>query len=86
MISWKIRIWAREVDPYAHFNIKPIQNDIKVIVGEPDIMNPNSFKNIKQIVQNIATRANRQWVFLENDGGILGPLLKLIFNTYRCKV
>ena len=27
----------------------------------------------------------RQWIFLENVGGILNPLLKLIFNSHLCK-
>ena len=27
----------------------------------------------------------RQWIFLENVGGILNPLLKRIFNSHLCK-
>ena len=27
----------------------------------------------------------RQWIFLESDGDILNHLLKLIFNSHRCK-
>ena len=86
---------GKKIDPYFHFKIVSTANNIKVIVGEPDIKNSNSFKNIFEIVQTLVQRAHidryvdddsicrRKWIFLENDGGILNPFLKLIFNTVR---
>ena len=57
------------------------------------MLNPNSFKNISSILQNIGTRSGirgyssegqREWRFLENDGGILSPIYKLIENVLKC--
>ena len=28
----------------------------------------------------------RKWIFIENDGGILVPVIKLISSIYRCKI
>ena len=27
------------IDPYDHFNVKPLENEIEVVVGEPDMLN-----------------------------------------------
>ena len=81
-------------DAYKHFNFPINTNDVEVHVGEPDFLNPNSFQNIATILDNIGKRAEinkycpsgkRQWLFMENDGGILCVLLKLVFNVVRCE-
>ena len=81
-------------DPYSHFKFEINRNNTKVQVGEPDFVNPNSFENIVTIIYNIGRRADiakyntqgkRQWLFLENDGGIIFILLKLIFNVIKCQ-
>ena len=84
------------VDPYNHFENKATEYNVKLIVGEPDMLNPNGYENISTIIYNIGKRAKIdryapsecnpecKWLFVENDGGILGPMMKLIFNVYRC--
>ena len=42
------------------------------------------FFNNSRYIDEADTR-KRQWIFLEYDGGISNPLLKLIFNSHRCK-
>ena len=42
------------------------------------------FFNDSGYIDEADTR-KRQWIFLENDRGILKPLLKLILNSHRCK-
>ena len=32
----------------------------------------------------ISEAESRKWVFIENDGDISNPVLKLTFNIYRC--
>ena len=86
-----------KIDPYSHFSITPKENNIKVLTGEPDMIKPNSVENVKQLLFATGRRANisnfvgsnvdpdpREWMCFENDGGILGPILKLIFNLLRC--
>ena len=84
----------RNSDPYSHFKFEINRNNIKVQVGEPDFVNPNSFENIATINHNIGrradiakfnTRGKPQWLFLENDGGIIFILLKLMFNVIKCQ-
>ena len=74
--------------PYHHFNIQPKSNSITVQIGEPDMLNPNSFEYIVSILKNLGKRANitnydstgeHEWLLLENDGGILFICLKLIY-------
>ena len=84
------------IDPYDHFNVKPLENEIDVVVGEPDMLNPSGYQNISEILTLVGERASidryckeekerqRKWIFLENDGGIMNPTIKLIFNVYRC--
>ena len=80
-------------DPYGHFSIKPKDTDIKVIVGEPDLMNPSGFLNISKILQNIGKRTlidkyveggKRKWLFLD-DGSIYHIAVKLIDNVLQCR-
>jgi len=82
-------------DPYKHFHISFKKNDVVVKVGEPDSVNPNSFANISLILRNLGRRAGirkydstktRQWIFLENDGGIYTILSKLIANVLKCNI
>ena len=66
---------------------------MEVVTGEPDMIKPNSIENIKRLLQILRVRAGiaisgtsdeenkREWLFVENDGGIVNPILKLIFNT-----
>ena len=60
------------------------------------MLNLNSFENFSTILQTLGKRASiekyspddsvekRKWLFLEDDGGILNIVLKLIFNVYHC--
>ena len=85
-----------KVNPYLHFKAKE-SNAIKVMLGEPDMLNPNSFENLSVILHSLSERAkitkyspltseaeSRKWIFIENNGGILNPVLKLIINVYGC--
>lgn len=87
------------VDPYEHFRIQAVPNKLMTIhTGEPDMKNPNSHENIKFILRQLAGRANvdclstqsneslemRQWIYSENDVGIVSPILKLISKAYIC--
>ena len=73
-----------KVNPYSHFKAKEKSNAIKVMVGEPDMLNPNSFENLSVILWSlgqhtkitkysslISETEGRKWVFIENDGSIL---------------
>ena len=60
------------------------------------MLNPSGYQNISEILTLVGERASidryckeekerqRKWIFLENDGGIMNPTIKLIFNVYRC--
>ena len=62
--------------------MKPLENEIEVVVGEPDMLNPSGYQNISEILTLVGELASidqyckeekerqRKWVFLENDGGI----------------
>ena len=61
-------------DPYSHFNIEENPNKIKVMVGEPELINPSVFENISKILRNLGRKSgiqkynengNRQWLFLK---------------------
>ena len=41
------------VDLYNHFKNKATENNVKLIVGEPDMSNPNGYKNISTVMYNI---------------------------------
>ena len=67
-----------------------------MIVQEPEMLNPNSFENLATILRSLGRPANieqysnddnawkRKWLFIENDSGILSPMLKLIHNVHKC--
>ena len=67
-----------------------------MIVGEPKMLNPNSFENLATILRSLGRHANikaysnddnarkRKWLFIEDDGGIPIPALKLIYNVHKC--
>ena len=38
------------VDPYNHFKNKATENNVKLTVGEPDMLNPNGYENISSIM------------------------------------
>ena len=80
---------SSKVDPYDHFNVKPLENEIDVVVGEPDMLNPSCYQNISKILTFVGEPTSidryckeekekqRKWIFLENDGGIMNPAMKL---------
>ena len=83
------------INPREHFSriTETCENDIKVIVGEPDFVNPNSFQSVSQILHNIGERAGisryggeqREWLFIECDRGIDLIIKELIEQTLYCK-
>ena len=86
-----------KVNPYSHFKVKEKSNVFKVMLGELHMLNPNSFENLSVFLRSLGQRAkisqcspliseaeSRRWVFIENDGAILNPVLKLILNVYQC--
>ena len=88
------QISYENIDPYSYFNVNSKKNDIKVIVGKPNMLNPNSFENLASILQSLGKRAKtdrytfsgendekRKWIFIENDGGLLVPVIKLISSN-----
>ena len=63
------------------------------MVREPDVLNLNNSENLSVILQSIGQHAkitkyspfiSKNGFSLENDGGDLNPVLKLIFNVYCC--
>eukprot|EP00795_Rhopilema_esculentum_P009658 gene9658-17420_t len=63
-----------------------------VVAGQPDLLKPNSYENISQILRNLPTRVGisrygtglRQWIILEVDGTIFCIVEQLILNTLYC--
>ncbi len=61
-------------------------NNISVIAGEPDLLNPNGYENITKILRNLGVRVGirrygvgpRQWIILEVDGAIFCIVEQLI--------
>ena len=47
-------------DPYSHFNIEENPNKIKIMVGEPELINPSGFENISQILRNLGRKLGIQ--------------------------
>ena len=83
----------QETNVYSHFDVETQPSDCTVTTGDPDMLNPNSFVNISTILHTLGHRMgilgeeahkNREWIFLECDGGIYSIVEKLIFNTLRC--
>ena len=84
------------IDPYDYLNVKPLENKIDIVVGEPDMLNPSGYQNILEILTFVGEHGSidqyckakkerqRKWIFLENDGGIMNPAIELIFNVYQC--
>ena len=84
------------IDPYDHFNVNPLENEIDVVVGEPSELNPSGYQNISEILTFVGERASidryckeenerqQKWISLENNDGIMNPAIKLTFNVYRC--
>ena len=46
------------IDPYDHFNVKPLANKINVVVGEPDMLNPSGYQNILEILTLVGGHAS----------------------------
>ena len=63
-----------------------------VLWGEPDFLNPNSYKNITKVLQRIGIRADikhyggesREWLFVECDGLPYTTMRDLITNVWHC--
>ena len=51
-------VFHEKVNPYSRFTPTTSFNEISAIGGEPQIKNPNSFKNVRAIVRTIASQAN----------------------------
>lgn len=82
-----------KIKPYKHFDCIEIhENQFEVYTGEPDMLNPNSFQSISNILFNMGNRGelkqydgnDRSWLFIECDGVIYSIVDKLIFNVLRC--
>ena len=69
------------------------ENHIEVEVGEPELLNPNTYENIALILRNIGKNAGikryggetRSWQFTECDGGIYPVVMQLINNVLICE-
>ena len=71
-----------------------LKKSAKNYCGEPDLINPNSFQSISQILRNLGRKAGikryddtgkREWLFLEVDGTIYNIISQLIEKTFRCE-
>ena len=73
------------IDPYGHFKGTAKANNIRLLVGEPDMINPNGYENISTIMQNLGQRAKidgcqtsdnaaseRKWLFVAKGWWNLG--------------
>ena len=73
-------------------DIKITQNKAKVIPGEPEFVNPNSYATIVKVIQQIGQRAGidryggnaRQCLFLECDGLPYKIMRDIMDNVYIC--
>ena len=84
----------KPVDPYSHLHgiVATFENDIIVVTGEPELLNPNSYEAVAQILRSMGQKAGitryggtvREWIFMECDGGIYVLAEKLIFNVFLC--
>ena len=63
----------KDINPYSHFTTKPQVSSIRVVVGEPDMLNPNSFENLSTILQTLGKCAiiekYSQMAALKNENG-----------------
>lgn len=81
-----------DVQPYAAFEqFQSTCPDINCLTGEPDFLNPNSYQNIIQLLQNIGYRAgvkqyggNREWLLIECDGLPYNIMREIIEKVWRC--
>ena len=80
-------------NPYESYSSIPSASpDIECRVGEPDFVNPNSYRSIIQVIQNIRVRAGikqyggdkRNWLIIECDGLPYNTLRDIIANVWRC--
>ena len=84
----------KAVDPYVYLEniIEKEENDCVVVTGEPEMLNPNSYEAIAEIIRSIGQKlgitrygaGKREWVFMECDGGIYIIAEKLISNVFLC--
>ena len=82
------------VNPYEHLNyiVEIKENTCRVTIGEPELLNLNSFQSLSHVLRKIGTEAvisrydghQREWMFLECDDGIYPIILQLIFNAFFC--
>ena len=83
------------INAYDSFSDMPIiSQNISCTIGEPDFINPNSYRTITQVVQNIGVRAGlrqydgnaREWLLVECDGLPCRILRDIICNVFRCTI
>jgi len=81
-----------EMETYGAFEqCKSSCPNITCTTGEPDFVNPNSYENIIQVLQNISYRAgieqyggHRKWIFVECDGLPYNTMRDIMENVWRC--
>jgi len=76
--------FKEKFNPYVHFSCSLKQNLIKVVVGEPDAINPFGYENIATILRNLGKRSGikkyclggeREWIYLEKTVAYISLLL-----------
>ena len=40
----------KDINPYSHFTTKPQVSNIRIVAGEPDMPNPNSFEDLSTVL------------------------------------
>ena len=58
----------KDVKPYSHFKTKLQVSNIQVVVGEPDMLNSNSFENLSTILQTLGKCASIEKYSPDNSG------------------
>lgn len=67
---------ATDINPYESFNFaETLTPGTNCTTGEPDFLNPNSYQNIINVIQNICSRegvkqygGTKEWIFVKCDG------------------
>ena len=67
---------ATDINPYESSNFaESLTPETNCTTGEPDFLNPNSYQNIINVIQNICSRegvkqygGTKEWIFVKCDG------------------
>jgi len=51
-----VTITSNDINPYNHLKVGARANEVEVVVGKPDMLNPNSFENLSSILQTLGRR------------------------------